>query len=74
MSVRDASGKFVKKSRLVVNGVPQRAINVALAVENYSQLAIGAPTETARKYWTAKLWETRIAHNYVSKLETYTAS
>lgn len=74
MAVRDAKGKFVKKSRLVVNGVPQQAINVTLAVENYADLATHAPTESGRTFWRTKLWETRIAHNYVSQLETLTVS
>lgn len=69
MATRDANGRFVsKKSRLYVDGVAQRPINVETAVTNYAQAAMNAPEGPAKRFWTDKLWETRNNHKFVTKL------
>ncbi len=74
MAIRDANGRFVKKSRLVVDGVPQAPIDVDRAVANLSQAAMNAPEGPAKAYWTKRLWTVRTQHGYVTKLATFTES
>jgi hypothetical protein len=68
IQMRDANGRFVRKTRLVVDGVPQTPIDVEKAVANYAQAAMNAPEGPAKQYWTNKLWNTRNAYGYVTKL------
>jgi len=74
MATRDANGRFVKKSRLYVDGVAQTPIDVDRAVANLSQAAMNAPDGPAKAYWTKRLWDVRTSHGYVTKLATFTES
>ncbi len=68
MAVRGANGRFVRE---IKNDVPQNIINLDTAIANLAQAAMNADTETAKRYWTNKLWALRNLHKYKTTISTF---
>ena len=68
MAVRGKNGRFV---RAIKNGEPQNVIDLDSAIANLAQAAMNADTETAKRYWTNKLWAMRNLHKYKTVPATF---